>query len=97
VPNPYHGGAEWDLRPSDADPQGTHIDFIGLPNRICDIRIYTLAGDLVQTLTHDGRQGSGNVSWNLLSRNHQNVTSGVYFYAVTCGQETAVGRFTILR
>jgi hypothetical protein len=97
VPNPYRGGAAWDLTPSSADPLGTHIDFINLPNRTCRIGIYSLAGDLVRSFGHDGRSGVGSVAWNLLSRNGQEIVSGVYLYAVTCGDETVVGRFTVIR
>ncbi len=97
VPNPWNGGAAWDLNPSDRDPTGTHIDFANLPDRQCDVRIYTLAGDLVQTLPHDGTSGRGTVRWNMLSRNGQSITSGVYLYAVTCDDETHVGRFTVIR
>jgi len=97
VPNPYRGGADWDLCPNVSDPLGTHISFIGLPDRDCDIRVYTLAGDLVQTLQHTPFNGRGEVSWNLISRNHQQIVSGIYLYAVTCGSETVVGRFTIIR
>jgi hypothetical protein len=97
VPNPWRGGAEWDLTPSAADPTGSHIDFAGLPATPCDVRIYTLAGDLVQTLHHDSTSGSGTVRWNMISRNGQDIVSGVYLYAVTCGSDTKVGRFTIIR
>jgi hypothetical protein len=98
VPNPWRGGADWDLLPSDADPTGTHIDFANLPEQQCDVRIYTLAGDLVQRLHHDpGAYGRGTVRWNMISRNGQDITSGVYLYAVTCGGDTQVGRFTVIR
>jgi hypothetical protein len=96
VPNPYRGGAAWDLCPNAADPLGTHISFIGLPDRECDIRVYTLAGDLVKTLHHEPWNGRGEVSWDLISRNHQQIVSGIYLYAVTCGDETVVGRFTVI-
>ncbi len=94
VPNPWRGGAEWDLRESDADPTGTHIDFARLPAMPCMVRIYTLAGDLVAALDSEGL---GTVRWRMLSRKGQDVTSGVYLYAVTCGGETLVDRFTIIR
>lgn len=99
VPNPWRGGAEWDLTPSDADPTGTHIDFAKLPeDQQCDVRIYTLSGDLVQTLHHDpGEYRRGTVRWNMISRNGQDITSGVYLYAITCGNDTKVGRFTVIR
>ncbi|MCK4303920.1 MAG: hypothetical protein KAY24_06755 [Candidatus Eisenbacteria sp.] len=97
VPNPYRGGAAWDLHARPKDPSGTHIAFTGMPDRSCDIRIYSLAGDLVQTLHHDGAQGDGTVRWRMLSRNGQAIVSGVYLYAVTCGGETVVRRFTVIR
>jgi len=97
VPNPWRGGAAWDLTPSSSDPTGTHIDFAGLPNKPCDVRIYTLAGDLVQTLRHAGGLGTGTVRWNMISRNGQDIASGVYLYAVSCDGESKVGRFTVIR
>src|SRR5205085_9304537 len=57
VPNPYRGYAliqgrpsAWDLMPNASDPTGTHIDFMGMPPGRWTLRIYTLAGDLVQEL-----------------------------------------------
>ncbi|MBU1700510.1 MAG: hypothetical protein KJ927_13850 [Candidatus Eisenbacteria bacterium] len=108
VPNPYvRGGqpASWDLNPSDTDPTGTKIAFANLPKKKCEVSIYTMAGDLVQTLNHDpmlaaelGRESdSGTVFWNLITRNGQDVVSGVYLYSVKCGSDTKVGRFVIIR
>lgn len=103
VPNPYIAGGEsnggnpagWDLTPSDSDPTGTRIAFAGLPDREATIKIFTLAGDLVQTLAHDGR--SGTAFWNLISRNGQDIVSGVYLYAIEAGGESKIGRFVIVR
>jgi hypothetical protein len=99
VPNPWRGGTEADLTPSDADPTGTRIYFAHLPDKPCTVRIYTLAGDLVQTLSNVGvgSQPTGTVAWPLLSRRGQEITSGVYLYAVTCDNETTLGRFTVIR
>jgi hypothetical protein len=106
VPNPYIRGKNpdgWDLIPSNADPTGTKIAFVGLPaDEKCDIRIYTLAGDLVQTIEHDGRAGQpdfgkGAAFWNLISRNGQDIVSGVYIYSVQCGGKSKVGRFVVIR
>jgi len=94
VPNPWNARADWDLTPSDADPTGTKIAFARLPDEDCRVRIYTLSGDLVMEID---TQGQGTVFWNMISRNGQDVTSGVYLYAVTCKDETTVGRFTIIR
>ena len=70
------------------------IEFINLPTK-CLIRIYTIAGDLVQIIPHTnetplntlGDPNSGWVSdysegWDLNSRNGQQVVSGLYLFAV---------------
>lgn len=104
VPNPYIRGENpdgWDLVPNNADPTGTKLAFVGLPehrrDERCDIRIYTLSGDLVQTLSHEGGTGKGAVFWNLVSRNGQDVVSGVYLFSVECAGKSKVGRFVVVR
>ena len=84
VPNPvtHKAIAPWNLDPNNADPSGEKVEFRNLPKCASTLRIYTLAGDLVQTLRHDGTLGDGTVAWNLVSRNGQTVTSGVYLFAV---------------
>ena len=42
--------SSWDLTPNGSDPTGTHIDFMGLPRGKWTIKIFTVSGDLVQTL-----------------------------------------------
>jgi len=64
------------------------------------IRIYTLAGDLVKELDFDGGTGIGTVKWDLVSRNAQDVTSGVYLYSVeTEGNnfKRKIGKFVVIR
>jgi hypothetical protein len=129
VPNPYKGYANitqrpstWDLTPNATDPTGTHIDFMGLPPGQWTIKIYTIAGDLVQTLkstdpanasqrgtvltptgTYPGynRQqdtaNDGEASWNLISRNGQDIVSGVYLFTVQSSQGIQRGRFVVIR
>ncbi len=101
VPNPYVQGAQpwgWDLIPSDADPTGTRIAFANLPKGRNVIKIYTLAGDLVQTLEHRAVGDRGTMFWNLVSRNGQDIVAGVYLFTVkTDNQGTKVGRFVVIR
>jgi len=130
VPNPYRGYAaisqrpsSWDLTPNATDPTGTHIDFFGMPAGQWTLRIYTIAGDLVQTIkstdpvnaanrnpvtlsngnTYQGvnRQqdtpNDGEASWNLISRNGQDVVSGVYLFTVESKEGTQRGKFVIIR
>lgn len=130
VPNPYRGYASitqrpssWDLVPNATDPTGTHIDFFGMPPGPWTLKIYTIAGDLVQTIhstdainaqirnpvtapngnTYSGvtRQqdtaNDGQATWNLISRNGQDVVSGVYLFTVNSKEGIQRGKFVIIR
>ena len=97
VPNPYRENAPWEREPVPGDAFTRHVDFFGLPRARSRIRIYTLAGDLVETLDHDGSQGDGQAPWNLISRNGQDVESGVYLFTVEWPGGHQVGRFVLIR
>ena len=76
------------------------LEFRNLPACRNTVRIFTLAGDLVQVLYHDGRGGSGTMPWNLLSRNGQEITSGIYLFSVEPADDRfsdAVGKFVVIR
>jgi hypothetical protein len=58
-PNPYYAGAIWD----GTGERTRKIYFTNLPRR-CDIRVYTLAGDIVAEFTHDASTSNGtNTQW----------------------------------
>lgn len=130
VPNPYRGFSNlaerpsaWDLTPNATDPTGTHIDFMGLPPGPYTIKIFTVSGDLVQTIRSDdavnasirsdvtgeddvSRPGynrqqdnpnDGQARWNLISRNGQDVVSGIYLFAVESSEGTQRGKFVVIR
>ena len=97
VPNPYRGSAPWDRPAILHDALTHHIDFMGLPRDLSTIKIWTLAGDLVETIRHDGRGGDGQAAWNLVTRNGQDVASGVYLFTVESRGDTQRGRFVIIR
>jgi hypothetical protein len=61
------------------------------------LSIYSLAGDLVRTLDNDGAEDIGQVRWDLVSRNGQNIVSGIYLYSIESQYGSQVGRFAILR
>jgi hypothetical protein len=97
VPNPYRAHAEWDRPAVPGDPFGRHIDFMGLPKERCTIKIWTLAGDFVAQVDHDASGGDGQASWNLISRNGQDVESGVYLFTVDSSLGRQVGKFVLVR
>ncbi len=82
------------------DPTGVRVVWNNLPLAHNTIRIFTAAGDLVDTVHHDGYEQGGSASWNLVSRNGQEVTSGIYLYVVESDQaafEDFQGRFVVVR
>lgn len=97
VPNPYYGNAAWDLVPNPRDPTGTHVDFMNMPEGGWTVRIYTIAGDLVRVLTNEGTKDVGEIKWDLVSRNGQDVVTGIYLFTVESDFGTQVGKFVILR
>lgn len=97
VPNPYRGSAPWDRAPVPGDVFARHIDFIHLPRAISTIKIWTLAGDFVAQIVHDGRSGNGQAAWDMISRNGQDVASGVYLFTVDSPLGRATGRFVLIR
>ena len=97
VPNPFKANAPWERQPVPGDAFTRHVDFFGLPRAQARIRIYTLAGDLVQVIDHDGTAGDGEAPWNLISRNGQDIESGVYLFTVEWPGGHQVGRFVIIR
>ncbi len=97
VPNPYRGGAEWDRRPVPGDVFARHLDFVGLPRARCTIKVWTVAGDFVAQIDHDGRGGNGQASWDLISRNGQDVVSGLYVFTVDSALGQTTGRFVVIR
>jgi hypothetical protein len=106
VPNPYRGDVPyysynppWEKPPAGRKwlEQDRRIQFINLPNQ-CEIKIYTLAGDLLNTIYHDDPT-RGYEDWNLTSSVGQAVSSGIYLYTVqdTRTGEVQVDKFVIIK
>ncbi|RJP80010.1 MAG: hypothetical protein C4524_04300 [Candidatus Zixiibacteriota bacterium] len=112
------GGISWENH-DDGTPEffpqtDRRLEFINLPAE-CLIRIYTVAGDLVQIIPHSHQPITNTVgdrnlgwvsdyseSWDLNSRNGQQVVSGIYLFSVedlTPGNKgnIEVGKFVIIR
>lgn len=75
------------------------IHFINLPP-VCTIRIYTLAGDLVQEIAHDfpgGGPQSQHEVWDVVSRNTQAVVTGIYLWQVNSQLGSQLGKLVIIK
>ncbi len=80
VPNPYVGVNQ--IEPANqlpGQPRGERrIYFENLPPK-CSIRIFTLSGEHVKTIEHDGTIENGREYWNLLNTDGFGVAYGIYF------------------
>jgi hypothetical protein len=102
VPNPVtnENMEPWRLGPTNTDPSGLKCEFRNLPACRCAVRIFTVSGDLVQILHHDGSEGNGTLKWNLLSKNGQDIMSGIYLYSVEPEEGSfprVIGKFVVIR
>jgi len=102
VPNPAtkESMAPWTLQPNQDDPTGIKVEFRNLPRCRGTVRIYTVSGDLVQVLYFDGTTGHGTLPWDLVSRNGQDITSGIYLFAVEPDDSRfprTIGKFVVIR
>ncbi len=107
VPNPYRGDVRYqDFNPPWEKPGGNRvrwtendrrIQFINLPSP-SEIKIYTMAGDLVETIQHNSLD-KGFADWNLTSSIGQTVASGIYLFTVEDlrNGNTQVGKFVIIK
>ncbi|MDP8228120.1 MAG: hypothetical protein P9M15_01555, partial [Candidatus Electryoneaceae bacterium] len=109
-----HGGISWENRDdgtSDFFPQtDRRLYFYNLPKH-CLIRVFTVSGDLVAIIPHNvagdknlGWNADYAESWDLNSRNKQQVVSGMYLFTVEeMGEngnnigDVEVGKFVIIR
>ncbi len=97
VPNPYVEAASFEPARFNISGRGERrLEFRGLPGA-CTIRIYTVRGDLVQTLRHEGSL-EGYVAWNLRTKDNLDVAPGLYIFHVEApGLGTHVGKFAVIK
>ena len=99
VPNPYVVSSNiesLDLQnPRDRGPR--RVYFANLPAS-CTIKIYTMAGDLVRTLKHEGSIENGIETWDLTTSDNFPGSFGIYIFHVESenGNES-VGRFALIK
>jgi len=98
VPNPYLGAASWERRNLNSTGRGERkIDFINLPAQ-CTVRIYTITGALVKTLSKDSGFLDGSLSWNLVTEDGMDAAYGVYIYHVDApGIGEHIGKFALIK
>ncbi len=89
VPNPYVGAASWERASNQVGRGERKIMFFNLP-RVCTIRIFNIRGELIDIIEHDGAFNEGAASWDMQTKNNEEVAYGVYFYHV---EAPGIGEF----
>jgi hypothetical protein len=97
VPNPYVGAASFEPALFATTGRGDRrIEFRGLPQQ-CEIRIYTVRGELVRTLIHNAAT-EGYEAWDLRTKDNLDVAPGLYVYHVDAKEiGTYIGKFAIIK
>ncbi len=98
VPNPYVASSTFEPPNTYRAGRGERrIYFTNLPSE-CTIRIYTITGQLVQTLHHDSSIDDGQEPWDLVTKDGMNAAYGVYIFHVDApGVGEHVGRFAVIK
>ncbi|MFN0158204.1 MAG: T9SS type A sorting domain-containing protein [Bacteroidota bacterium] len=107
VPNPYRTDRDYTLESGgfeglagNWDENRRVIKFINLPE-VSTIRIFSLSGDLIRTIQHDGRDATGIARGDhdmaLVSESNRALASGVYVFTVESTLGTQTGKFVIIR
>jgi hypothetical protein len=100
VPNPYVVTAAWEgwtLSSINFGRGERKIYFIHLPRK-ATIRIYTLSGNLVNTIEHEDSIDNGSEPWNLVSRDGMDIAYGVYIFHVEApGIGEKIGKFAVIK
>ena len=96
IPNPYVVTSAYETQAWIKE-----LQFHNLPEE-CDIKIFTLSGELVHVLHHnpnsDGYRGPAVEAWNLWTYNGQEVAFGVYIFHVDAkGIGEKLGKFAIIK
>ena len=97
VPNPYIGTSIFEPRTQIEGRGDRRVQFIHLP-QTCTIRIFTLRGELVRTLQHDGLASDGAETWDLRTDGNENVAYGMYIYHVEApGIGEYIGKLALVK
>ena len=96
VPNPYVAYSISENPGRTLTKRGDReLQFRNLPQR-CTIRIYTITGELVDTIEKD--DFTSMTSWNLLSSEGMRIAYGVYIFHVDVpGVGEKIGRFAVIK
>jgi hypothetical protein len=94
VPNPFFVRSGFSGSSTSGDVK-SKLGFYNLPKK-CTIKIFSYSGQLVNTIEHETNLYSA--AWYQITRNDQEIASGVYFYVVqTPDGNISKGKFVVIR
>ena len=98
VPNPYVATNEFEPRnPVNRAERGDRrLYFANVPQQ-CTIRIYTLAGELVDVIEHNSTLDNGKAFWDLRSTDNLNIAYGLYLFHVESEEGAFTGKFAVIK
>ena len=103
-PNPYKGSHPGETGGQVNPSKGLieyprKIYFMGLPANTtrgeCLIRIFSLGGDHLATVDH--YNGLEYDQWDLITKNRQEIVSGIYYYVVEYGSDQFIDKFVVIK
>jgi hypothetical protein len=98
-PNPYLATSTQEpANPYSSGRGPRHVTFIHLP-QVCTIRIYTVRGELVQTIHHSSTIDDGSEEWNLRTKDGLDAAYGIYIYHVKSesGGGESTGKLALIK
>jgi hypothetical protein len=98
VPNPYVATNQLEPRNpvSNVERGDRRLYFANLPKQ-CTIRIYTINGELVETLEHDSTLDDGKEFWDLKTKDNMNIAYGLYLFHVESPEGEFIGKFAVIK
>ena len=104
-PNPYRidgnyrkMGYEGRTKKDRPDNRARQIHFVNIPP-VCTIKIFSLDGDLIKKIEHDVEASdplSSHGEWDMITRNTQEIVSGLYYYVIEWDEGSYIGKFVII-
>ena len=98
VPNPYVASAIWEPKnPYNSGRGPRSLHFTHLPPK-CTIRIFTINGELVDTIEHENAFSDGSAEWKMLTKDNLSISYGVYVYQIDApGVGAKIGKFAVIK
>lgn len=98
VPNPYVATNVLEPRNpvSRAQRGDRRLYFANVPAK-ATIRIYTLSGELVDTIQRDSPVDDGKQFWDLRTKDNMNISYGLYIFHVEWDGGTYIGKFAVIK